>query len=106
MGCIGVLSYSVTEQILRRAVHAVGNGELWMPRKILSKLAERAFMKDSNRKLTQRESEIFKLICLGFTNQQIAEHLFISRETVRWHVRSLYSKIGVDSRSDAIRYAK
>jgi DNA-binding NarL/FixJ family response regulator len=106
MGCTGVLPYKVTPQMLRKAVLAVCEGELWLPRKVLSKLAQDSFVKGTTRKMTQRESEIFKLISLGFTNQQIAEHLFISRETVRWHLRSLYSKIGVDSRSGAIRYAK
>jgi DNA-binding NarL/FixJ family response regulator len=106
MGCTGVVPSNVTHQTLRKAVLAVCEGELWLPRKVLSKLAQDAFLKGTTRKITQRESEIFKLICLGFTNQQIAEHLFISRETVRWHVRSLYSKIGVNSRMGAIRYAK
>jgi DNA-binding NarL/FixJ family response regulator len=106
LGCTGVVPYTVSNQILKRAVLALCEGELWLPRKVLSKLAQEAFLKGSVRKITQRESEIFKLICQGFTNQQIAESLFISRETVRWHLRSLYSKIGVDSRTGAIRYAK
>jgi ATP/maltotriose-dependent transcriptional regulator MalT len=92
--------------MIRKAVIAVSSGELWLPRKILSKLAQEAFVQGNTRKVTQRESEILKLICLGFKNQQIAEHLFISRETVRWHLRSLYSKLGVDGRTAAIRYAK
>jgi DNA-binding NarL/FixJ family response regulator len=105
-GCQGVVPYNVTTQILQRAVLAICEGELWLPRRVLSKIAHDAFVKGTTRKITQRESEIFKLICLGFTNQQIAEHLFISRETVRWHLRSLYSKIGVETRAGAIRYAK
>ncbi len=105
-GCTGVVPYHVTGQILRKAVLAICEGELWLPRRVLSKLAHDTFLKGTTRKVTQRESEIFKLVCLGFTNQQIAEHLFISRETVRWHLRSLYSKIGVESRTGAIRYAK
>ncbi len=104
-GCTGVLPYSVTTDVLRRAVLAICEGELWLPRRVLSKLARDAFLNPS-RRVTQRESEIFKLVCLGFTNQQIAEHLFISRETVRWHLRGLNSKIGVESRTGAIRYTK
>lgn len=105
-GCTGVVPHNVSKEILRKAVLAIGDGELWLPRRVLSKLAHDAFLKGTTRKVTQRESEIFKLLCLGFTNQQIAEHLFISRETVRWHLRSLYSKIGVETRAGAIRYAK
>jgi len=106
MGCTGVIPTKVANQALRKAVLAIFAGELWMPRKVLSRLAQEAFVKGSARKLTRRECDILKLICLGFTNQQIADDLFISRETVRWHVRGLYSKIGVDSRMEAIRYAK
>jgi DNA-binding NarL/FixJ family response regulator len=106
MGCSGVVPYKITRQMMRKAVIAICAGELWLPRRILSKLAQEAFLQGNTRKITQRESEIFKLICLGFKNQQIAEHLFISRETVRWHLRSLYSKLGVDSRTAAIQYSK
>jgi DNA-binding NarL/FixJ family response regulator len=105
-GCTGVVPYNVTAPLLRRAIVAICEGELWLPRRVLSKLAHDTLLKGITRKVTQRESEIFKLVRLGFTNQQIAEHLFISRETVRWHLRSLYSKIGVESRAGAIRYAK
>jgi DNA-binding NarL/FixJ family response regulator len=106
MGCAGVVPSNVTALILRKAVLGICEGELWLPRKVLSKLAHEAFLKSAVKKVTQRESEIFRLICLGFTNQQIAEHLFISRETVRWHLRGLYSKIGVETRAGAIQYAK
>jgi DNA-binding NarL/FixJ family response regulator len=106
MGCTGVVPYDVTVQMLRKAIVAICDGELWLPRRVLSKVAHDTFQKSIVRKITQRESEIFKLVCLGFTNQQIAEHLFISRETVRWHLRGLYSKIGVETRAGAIRYAK
>jgi DNA-binding NarL/FixJ family response regulator len=105
-GCTGVISSTVAAPLLRKAVLAICEGELWLPRRVLSKLAHEAFLQGTTRKVTQRESEIFKLVCLGFTNQQIAEHLFISRETVRWHLRGLYSKIGVASRASAIQYAR
>jgi DNA-binding NarL/FixJ family response regulator len=106
IGCTGVVQPNVTVQTLRKAVLAICEGELWLPRKVLTGLANQAFVKGAVRKVTQRESEIFRLICLGFTNQQIAEHLFISRETVRWHLRGLYSKIGVETRAGAIEFAK
>jgi DNA-binding NarL/FixJ family response regulator len=106
IGCTGVLQSKVADQTVRRAIQAIFRGELWMPRKVLSRLAQDAFIKGSASKLTRRESDILKLVHLGLTNQQIADQLFISRETVRWHVRSLYSKIGVDSRRGAIRYAE
>jgi predicted ATPase/DNA-binding CsgD family transcriptional regulator/tetratricopeptide (TPR) repeat protein len=55
--------------------------------------------------LTTREVEVLRLVAMGLTSAQIAEHLAISLLTVNTHVRSIYSKLGVTSRSAATRYA-
>ncbi len=55
--------------------------------------------------LTRREVEVLGLLADGLTDAQIAEHLSLSVRTVHAHVRSIYSKIGVSTRSAATRYA-
>lgn len=55
--------------------------------------------------LTAREVEVLRLIAQGWTDAQIAEHLVISLRTANKHATSIYSKIGVSSRSAATRYA-
>ena len=55
--------------------------------------------------LTGREVEVLRLLAMGLTNAQIAERLVISLLTVKAHVRSIYSKLDVTSRSAATRYA-
>ena len=55
--------------------------------------------------LTAREVEVLRLLAQGLTNAQIAERLVISVVTVNFHVRSIYSKLGISSRSAATRYA-
>jgi DNA-binding NarL/FixJ family response regulator len=55
--------------------------------------------------LTSRELTVLKLIATGLTNREIAERLVVSRRTIDAHLRSIYSKIGVASRSAATRYA-
>jgi DNA-binding CsgD family transcriptional regulator len=55
--------------------------------------------------LTAREVEVLRLVAQGLTDAQVAEHLVISRRTVNWYLTSIYSKIGVPSRSAATRYA-
>jgi len=55
--------------------------------------------------LTLRESEVLRLLATGLTSAQIAEQLIISVLTVNGHIRSIYSKLGVTSRSAATRYA-
>jgi ATP/maltotriose-dependent transcriptional regulator MalT len=55
--------------------------------------------------LTAREVEVLRLVAQGLTNEQVAEQLVISPRTVNTHLTSIYSKIGVSSRSAATRYA-
>ena len=55
--------------------------------------------------MTAREAEILTLVSQGYTNQQIAETLCICRETVRWHMRMLYAKLGVHDRQSAASHA-
>jgi predicted ATPase/DNA-binding CsgD family transcriptional regulator len=55
--------------------------------------------------LTAREREVLRLLVTGLSNAQIAEELTISLLTVKAHLRSIYSKVGVNSRVAAIRYA-
>ena len=55
--------------------------------------------------LTAREVEVLRLLAQGLTSAQIAERLVIGLVTVNSHVRSIYGKLGVTSRSAATRYA-
>jgi DNA-binding CsgD family transcriptional regulator/tetratricopeptide (TPR) repeat protein len=55
--------------------------------------------------LTPREMDVLRLLAQGLTSAQIAEQLVIGVVTVNFHVRSIYSKLGVTSRSAATRYA-
>ncbi|TMF41690.1 MAG: response regulator transcription factor [Chloroflexi bacterium] len=56
--------------------------------------------------LTEREREVLALIAQGYTNQAIAERLVISPKTVRNHISSIFSKLQVTSRLEAILRAK
>jgi len=55
--------------------------------------------------LTTREVEVLCLLATGLTDAQIAEQLVLSLHTVHAHLRTIYSKLGVTSRSAATRYA-
>ncbi|HXH97424.1 MAG TPA: response regulator transcription factor, partial [Gaiellaceae bacterium] len=55
--------------------------------------------------LTSREVEVLRFLATGLSDAQIAEKLVVSVRTVHAHVRSIYRKLGVGSRSAATRYA-
>lgn len=55
--------------------------------------------------LTRREGEVLRLVASGWSDAQVAEQLVISPRTVNGHLRSIYNKINVNSRSAATRYA-
>ena len=105
MGCMGFLEPQASPRQVRRAVEAVSSGEFWAPRKVVSRVLQDILSPDNPRSMTAREAEILTLVSQGYTNQQIAETLCICRETVRWHMRMLYAKLGVHDRQSAASHA-
>ncbi len=105
-GCSGILHLDDPIDLSRKAIWRVAAGELWVPRKVLARFVREMIQLDRVRsdKLTPRESEILEMIGLGCDNEQIATQLFISKETVRWHVRGLYAKIGASDREGAAQF--
>jgi len=105
VGYDGVVPNDAPVPFVLKAIESIFDGQLWVPRKVLSQIVQKAIRSNSLPKLTARESEILHLISVGYKNQEIADQLFISRDTVRWHIRSLYSKICVTNRIGATQYA-
>jgi DNA-binding NarL/FixJ family response regulator len=105
IGCSGVLARGASPQTVRKAIDSIFAGELWAPRKILSHVVQDAVGSKKPPKLTAREAEVLHLIGRGFTNQKIADQMCLSRDTIRWHIRGLYAKIGARDRRGAIRCA-
>ena len=56
--------------------------------------------------LSQRELEVLELIAKGHSNQEIADALFISLNTVKTHSSSVFAKLGVNRRTQAVKQAK
>jgi DNA-binding NarL/FixJ family response regulator len=96
LGCRGVLPRGFSSTILKRAVLAILKGQLWAPSivlsDVLSDLLRTASLKVENG-LTPQEARILELSSQGYKNSAIAEALFISLETVRWHRRRLNRKL-------------
>jgi len=60
----------------------------------------------SQRGISKRELEVLELMALGLANQEIADKLFVSLNTVKTHTSNLFSKLGVSRRTQAIQKAK
>ncbi len=82
-------------------VRRVYAGETYLPPPIAAKLAERV----SGTALSQREMEVLQRMATGKSNKEIGTELFISDGTVKTHVSSIFSKLDVVSRTEAIATA-
>jgi len=96
--------------VLHKGVHTLLAGELWLSRQLMTRtlLSARKSMTgqaDACTILTNREKEILKHIAAGHSNNDIAEALCISANTVKTHVSNIYSKIDVPNRVHAILWA-
>ena len=105
----GLLSTDTTEDELAAAIHAVGQG-LWVGAPGLvegllrfQRAGESSGEESLIEPLTAREKEVLQLMAQGLANKQIALALAISEHTVKFHLSSLYAKLGISSRTEAVR---
>lgn len=96
-GAKGYLLKGMDLTELSDAIRTVHAGKTRIPPRVAEKLAERM----SGATLTARELEVLKLIVAGKSNKDIGNALFISEATVKTHVNSLLSKLGVEDRTQA-----
>ena len=84
------------EQIIE-TIRAVHRGENKLPPGVLNRLEERA----KRAELTDREREVLQLVVKGRSNKEISTELFISEDTVKYHLKTLFTKLGVQDRTEA-----
>lgn len=99
LGARGCLSKSLPAPVLVDALRRIARGEVVV--RGLEEITPAATMAA----LSQREAEVLALIASGATNQQVAELVRVSPNTVKSYIRAAYRKIGVDSRSRAVLWA-
>jgi len=105
----GILPREATPEELSAAVHALAEG-LWVGSPALAQnlLGRRPFAALDGAEevidpLTDRERQVLQLTAEGLANKQIAAALNISENTVKFHLSSLYAKLSVTSRTEAVR---
>jgi len=103
-GASGYITKSANYMELLAALEEVTKGGAPMSSKI-ARLVIDNFHVNPNSPLTKRETEILQLISEGKTYTQISEELFISKETAKTHIKNIYSKLQVRSKSEALAKA-
>lgn len=88
---------------LVRAVQAVAGGGSWVDPLLAGRLAVGAG--EPGRTLTAREREVLRLLADGYANDEVAELLHLSPETVRTHLRKAMRKLGAETRTEAVATA-
>jgi NarL family two-component system response regulator LiaR len=97
---------------LAEAIRIVYNEEIWLPRDKMSSIMDRIisvvgrYLKEKTLdQLTPTEFQVLRLIGQGKSNDEIAQAMFISKNTVRSHIKSIYAKLDTHSRLQLALYA-
>ncbi|MGD8781889.1 MAG: response regulator transcription factor [Ignavibacteria bacterium] len=105
--CAGATGYLIKEtppQKILEAIKELKEGGSPMSTQI-ARMVVGSFKVTTNHALTQRETEVLSQLCKGMSYKMIADSLFISEETVRRHIKSIYRKLEVHSKSEAVAKA-
>jgi NarL family two-component system response regulator LiaR len=111
VGAAGYLLKNISGDELARAIRAVYKGEPVLDpivaRKVMNyfKLPDKMRgLEKASEHLSNRETDILKLAARGMTNKDIADKLHLSNRTVEGHLRTIFNKLGVGSRTEAVLY--
>ncbi|HXH22910.1 MAG TPA: response regulator transcription factor [Dehalococcoidia bacterium] len=104
-GAIGYLLKDTQSEELCRAIKAAAAGQVQLSPQAAARLMREVRTPDSAQALTERETEVLKLVAQGKANKEIAAELVIGEKTVKTHVSNILGKLGVQSRTQAALYA-
>lgn len=100
-GASGYLLKSMLRKELVETIRSVHAGKKRIPPEIAIEMAEH----HADDSLTEREIEVLREVAAGNANKIVADHLAISEETVKAHMRSILSKLGANDRTHAVTIA-
>jgi DNA-binding NarL/FixJ family response regulator len=110
-GAAGYLLKNVSGDELTSAINAVAKGEPVLDPAIARKVinyftapGEVRVSEKPSEHLSNRETAIIKLAAIGMTNKDIAKRLHLSNRTIEGHMRTIFNKLGVGSRTEAVLY--
>ncbi|ESA31951.1 family transcriptional regulator [Leptolyngbya sp. Heron Island J] len=97
-GAKGYLLKDISMEILQEAIRQVYGGQKYIPADVAMKLAERL----STPQLTGRETQILELMVQGKSNAEMGRDLYISENTIKFHINNILLKLDVKNRGQAI----
>lgn len=104
-GAIGYLLKDTQADALCRAIRAASAGQVQLSPQAAARLVREVRAPDNPESLTERETDVLRLLAGGKANKEIALALHISETTVKTHVSNILAKLGVPSRTQAALYA-
>jgi DNA-binding NarL/FixJ family response regulator len=100
-GARGYLLKGSSIEEIDRAIRAAARGQTWLDPRI----AARVVALSSTPRLSGREREVLRLVAAGRSNKEIAAELRIAERTVKFHVTSIFDKLGAENRAQAVAVA-
>lgn len=104
-GAIGYLLKDTQAEELCRAIKAAALGQVQLSPQAAARLVREVRAPDSPETLTERETDVLRLLATGKANKEIAMALHVSETTVKTHVSNILMKLGVSSRTQAALHA-
>jgi DNA-binding NarL/FixJ family response regulator len=104
-GAIGYLLKSAEPEELRTAIRAAAAGKVQLAPEAAARLMREVRAPEGPEKLSERETEVLRLVACGYANKTIARELGITERTVKAHVGSILGKLRLESRTQAALYA-
>ncbi len=114
LGARGILFKDADPTLLPKSIRKVYAGEVWIDNPILSQALESLLTRPQapqvpaetrDMKLSGREMEVVRCVAMGLRNKEVADKLGVSEATIKNHLTSIYTKLGVGDRLELILYA-
>jgi DNA-binding NarL/FixJ family response regulator len=106
-GAAGYVLKGDSPEMLLRAIQSVAEGGEWISPSVANLLVGYARDEEGDPavSLSERERDVLRAMARGLTNARIADELYITEQTVKNHVSSIFTKLGVSTRVEAVLYA-
>jgi DNA-binding NarL/FixJ family response regulator len=115
LGAVGLVEKDKAAEVLLKAIECVHAGEVWIDRSMMAEVIvefsrpQKPIARDEDTmkigSLSARERDVIALLAEGLNNKNIAARLFVSETTVRHHLSSIFTKLGVRDRLELVVYA-